>query len=153
MCGTSGECVLVFALLGMAGVLDVNFDSDEDFEETAGRGGGVPAGRGNVGRVRGGGGEGVRGVRGGRGGGDGVGRGAVIEGLSQVAGASRAVEGRGAGQVGRGGGGVGGREGAGGSDDPVAVPQGGQGHPGRGRGGPADRQEEAGHEPAQVRPH
>ena len=58
MRGKSGECVFVFALLGMAGILDVNFDSDEDFQETAGRGGGEPAGRGNGGRGRGEGGEG-----------------------------------------------------------------------------------------------
>ena len=127
----------------MAGFLDVNFDSDEDFEETAGRGGGGPAGRGNGGRGRG---EGGRGVRGGRGGGVGVGRGvggggdravAVIEGLSQVAEPSRAVEGRGAGQVGRGRGGVGGQGGAGGRGDRVAADrqqEGGPGSGGRGRG-------------------
>ena len=82
MRGKSGECVFVFALLGMAGFLDVNFDSDEDFEETAGRGGGGPAGRGNGGRGRGEGGRGVRGGRGGRGGG--VRRGGSERGAMEV---------------------------------------------------------------------
>ena len=97
----------------MSGYLDnLNFDSDEDFEETAaGRAGARPAdsqheAAGDGGRGRGIGGAvavglGHRGRGRGRGGG-------VIEGFSQVAGPSR---GRGGGQPGRGGRGVGGQVG------------------------------------------
>ena len=97
---------------GMSGYLDsLNFDSDEDFEETTGRAnvdrqheaaGGGGRGRGTGGGVVVGGGLGHRGR--GRGRGDGV-----IEGFSQVAGPSR---GRGGGQPGQGvGGQVGGAQG------------------------------------------
>ena len=93
---------------GMSGYLDgLNFDSDEDFEETVGRG------RERDGVARGAGGPAVRqeGISHGRGRGGGVGRGGdlaggVIEGFSQVAGPAR---GRGGGQPGRGGIGVGGQ--------------------------------------------
>ena len=98
----------------MSGYLDsLNFDSDEDFEETTGRANARPAdrqdeaaggggrGRGTGGGVVVGSGLGHRGRGRGRGGG-------VIEGFSQVAGPSR---GRGGGQPGRGGRGVGGQVG------------------------------------------
>ena len=90
---------------GMSGYLDgLNFDSDEDFKETVGRG------HEKDGVARGAGGPAVRqeGISHGRGRGGGVGRGGdlaggVIEGFSQVAGPAR---GRGGGQPGRGGIGV-----------------------------------------------
>ena len=142
---------------GMSGYLDgLNFDSDEDFEETVGRG------RERDGVARGAGGPAVRqeGISHGRGRGGGVGRGGdlaggVIEGFSQVAGPAR---GRGGGQPGRGGIGVGGqvrgaqgdlgdqrasptsRDLSGGSVGRGAGGRGGGAHAGRGqRGGQAGR--------------
>ena len=89
---------------GMSGYLDgLNFDSDEDFEETAGRASTRQADRQDEARVPGLG----RGRGGGVGRGRGgvvVGRGAILEGFSQVAGPSVAVDGRGAGQAGQEGG-------------------------------------------------